>query len=67
MKKTLRIALYSTIAAASLTAASCRDTNPGDKDGDPDMGMTTDSVFTETDSINNNESTTGADTELDGE
>jgi len=48
------------MAGAALLAAfamtSCRETNPG-KDEEADMGMTSDSVFNENDSINNNEST----------
>lgn len=64
MKKTI---LYTATAMLALSIASCRDTDPGDKDGEPDMGMTTDSIFTETDTIDNNQSTSGADTALDGE
>ena len=64
MKKTI---LYAATVMLAFSMTSCRDTDPGDKDGEPDMGMTTDSIFTETDTINNNQSTTGADTELDGE
>lgn len=51
--------------AGSITAVSCRDTNPGNNE--PDMGMTTDSVFEKNDTIDNNKSTSGADTEMDGE
>ena len=40
----------------ALAATSCRETNPG-KDEEADMGMTSDSVFNETDSIDNNKST----------
>ena len=60
---------YFKIIAALLllsgTIVSCRDTNPADPDHN--MVMTTDSIFTKNDSINNNYSTEGADTELDGE
>lgn len=65
MKKAIRTGLYMLMLAGSFTAASCRDTNPGNNE--PDMGMTTDSIFTQTDTIDNNKSTTGADTEMDGE
>lgn len=49
----------------ALSCYSCRDTKPGDNDSDPDLGMTTDSVFT--DEGSNEGDTSGADTGLDGE
>ncbi|OYQ43507.1 hypothetical protein CHU92_03345 [Flavobacterium cyanobacteriorum] len=67
MKKFLNNAAHLLVAVVALSATSCRDTNPGNKDGDADMGMTTDSIFTQTDTIDNNKSTKDADTELDGE
>lgn len=57
--------LFITIFALILSCYSCRDTKPGDTDSDPDMGVTTDSVFT--DEGSNDGDTSGADTGLDGE
>ena len=66
MKKLVRTVVFSVAIASSLSLYSCRESNPG-KDEEADMGMTSDSIFTETDTINNNVSTEGADTEMDGE
>lgn len=65
MKKMVKISLYMLMLVGSFTAVSCRDTNPGNNE--PDMGMTTDSIFEKNDTIDNNKSTSGADTEMDGE
>lgn len=57
-----------TLAVMALLTASCftscKDTNP--KTPETDMGMTSDSVFTDNDSIDRNYDTQGADTGLDG-
>ncbi|WP_348679042.1 hypothetical protein [Flavobacterium coralii] len=57
--------LFIAIFTLALSCYSCRDTKPGDNDSDPDLGMTTDSVFT--DEGSNEGDTSGADTGLDGE
>lgn len=66
MNRSIKSILCCCLLVAGFSMTSCRDTTPGDPD-DPGLGMTSDSVFTETDTINNYESTEGADTELDGE
>ena len=55
MKELKSLALAALFISA-FSVTSCRETNPG-KDEEADMGMTSDSVFNENDSINNNEST----------
>ena len=64
--KALKSLALAALFISALSVTSCRETNPG-KDEEADMGMTSDSIVTQTDTINNNVSTEGADTEMDGE
>lgn len=64
--KALKSLALATLFLSAFSITSCRETNPG-KDEEADMGMTSDSIFGRNDTINNNVSTEGADTEMDGE